>query len=195
MKLYLVRHGESENNLKGCYTGWADVSLTEKGVEDAKRIRSFFENKPVDKIYTSDLKRAKQTAEAVIPDCVYEETPVIREINVGDLSYKRFSDCEKIYGEEFKKNKAKINYAPYGGESAEAFTDRVKQFLKILEQSESECVVAFSHGGFLRATLRYIIGHNISSEVVKCTNCTIGVFEYKNGKWLFNSWITPSELK
>lgn len=150
MKLYIIRHGESENNVKRCYTGWADVSLTEKGFKDAEGIQNFFRNKHFDKIYTSDLKRVKQTAETVIPDCTYEETSILREINVGELEGKAFKYLLKTYGEDFKKNRANMDFSSYGGESAEEFMNRLKQFMDKMEQSEEKTVAAFSHGGFLR---------------------------------------------
>ena len=88
MKLYVIRHGESETNLSGCYTGHLQVPLTEKGIKEAESVHPFLSGINFDKIYSSDLIRAKRTAEAAIPGCVYEETPLLREVDLGELSGK-----------------------------------------------------------------------------------------------------------
>ena len=90
MKLYLIRHGESETNLAGHYTGWSQVNLTPKGVRDAEGIRPTLEGIKFDKIFSSDLIRAMTTAETAIPGCTYETTHLLREVNVGNLALKPF---------------------------------------------------------------------------------------------------------
>ena len=57
MRLYVIRHGESENNLKKCWTGWYDAPLTEKGRQDARKAGTFLQGITFDKIYASDLSR------------------------------------------------------------------------------------------------------------------------------------------
>ena len=69
MKLYLIRHGESETNLAGHYTGWSQVNLTEKGVRDAEGVRPIIQNIKFDNIFSSDLILAMKTAETAIPGC------------------------------------------------------------------------------------------------------------------------------
>ena len=189
MKLYLIRHGESENNNSGCYTGWADVNLTEKGIEDAKRTRKYISDIEFDKIYSSDLARAKKTAEVAIPGCVYEETSLIREINLGKLQGNKIADCPQIFGEEFSKHVAEQNYNPYGGENITEFRNRIAAFLDIVSKSNFENVAAFCHGGILRRTRDDILGVNIPRKLMPCFNCAILVLEYKNENWFVHSWI------
>ena len=83
MKVFVVRHGESETNRNACWTGWMDVALTQKGREDATLARRLLSGVKFDKIYASDLQRAKCTAEIAIPGCQYETSALLREINVG----------------------------------------------------------------------------------------------------------------
>ena len=65
--LYISRHGESEWNTLGRWTGWTDVSLTEKGVNDAKAVgRPFLQGISFDAVYTSDLKRTHETLDALM---------------------------------------------------------------------------------------------------------------------------------
>ena len=63
MKIYLMRHSESQDDLINCYGGMADWDLTEGGIKTVEKFRSTFENFGVEKIYTSPLKRAWKTAE------------------------------------------------------------------------------------------------------------------------------------
>ena len=189
MKLYLVRHGESENNKQGLYTGWTDAHLTEKGFEDARKVRKYISDIKFDKIYSSDLIRAKKTAETAIPGCVYEETPLLREINLGDLEGKKISLCPEIFGEEYLKNIAEINYKPYGGENYDEFMERIKKFLKMVSKSGYENVAAFAHGGFLRRCAYSILGMTIPTKVFPCKNCAIEILEYKDGEWKIHSLI------
>lgn len=181
MKLYLIRHGESENNIKKVYTGWMDVSLTEKGFADARGIRPLLERVRFDKIYTSDLLRAKQTAQTAIPDCVCEETPLLREINVGDAAGVHYS----------KITVQNHDFTPYHGENDVAFYARVKQFMDKALQSGAENVAAFTHAGVLRAVLCTVLQAKIAGANFFCGNCTTAIFDYTDGKWRLQSWITP----
>ena len=83
MKLYVIRHGESENNVKECFTGWMDVDPTEKGIADAQKAGKLLEGVSFDRIYASDLRRAMDTAKSAIPGCTPIPEPLLREISVG----------------------------------------------------------------------------------------------------------------
>ena len=82
MKLYMVRHGQSETNLSRCFTGWSQVNLTEQGIADAKRAGEYLKGISFDRIYSSDLIRAVQTAQNAIPGCVPVQLPCLREIGL-----------------------------------------------------------------------------------------------------------------
>ena len=86
MRIWIVRHGESENNKKALWTGWFDAPLTDKGREDAKGAGKLLFGVNFDKVYSSDLSRAKETAEIAISGAKPIVTPLLREINVGSLA-------------------------------------------------------------------------------------------------------------
>ena len=88
MKVWVIRHGESVTNRDGLWTGWYDAALTEKGKQDATLAREYLSKVKFDKIYSSDLQRARNTAEIAIPGCVYETDASLREVNVGDIAGK-----------------------------------------------------------------------------------------------------------
>ena len=95
MKLYLVRHGQTEANLNRTHSGWGDVCLTEKGREQARRIGKILEKIDFDKIYTSDLSRAVDTGRLALPDREAELCKTVREINVGNLARRRIHTKQK----------------------------------------------------------------------------------------------------
>ncbi len=181
MKLYVIRHGESETNIKNVYSGWMDVALTEKGIADAKGAQKLLSGIQFDKIYTSDLIRAKKTAETAIPGCVYEETPLLREINVGDLAGKPGGTVPI----------QNFDFTPYGGENREMVRERLQEFLKKLESENLQTVAAFSHAGCLREMVDFILGVKIPNKSLLCQNCTVVILEYDGEDWKMHSWINP----
>lgn len=66
MKIYLVRHGETTLNARGCYYGRTDVCLSGRGRRQAEELRNFFGQVPLDAVVTSPLKRAAETAEIIL---------------------------------------------------------------------------------------------------------------------------------
>lgn len=187
MKLYVIRHGQSENNLLGRYTGWADVSLTRQGVREAERAGEMLKGISFDKIYSSDLTRARQTAQAAIPGCTYETTELLREINVGSLAGRSFASLTA----QERSDMLKSGFEPFGGEKRKDFCDRLRAFLRQTEQLDCENVAAFSHAGCLRTMLNEVVGCRLEYSAVCCENCAMAVFAFEKGVWKLHSWINP----
>jgi len=189
VRLYLIRHGESENNVKGCWTGWQDVNLTDKGIDDAKSVKKHFEDVQFDRIYSSDLNRAIKTAEMAVPGCIYIKTELLREINVGSLSGEKFEIGISKFGEDLTKNINNGDYTAYGGESTEQLDVRIKKFIKMLERDNLKTVAAFTHVGMMRRFIKNVINLEFSAEKVICKNCAIAILDYTDRKWNLHSWI------
>ena len=185
MKLYIIRHGESETNREKCWTGWLDAPLTDKGKADAERAGKIIGGVSFDKVYASDLMRACQTAEIALGGREYEKDVLLREVNLGSIGGKKID----TYSAEERKAFWKNGYASYGGETNEQFRDRIAEFFKKAESFEYENVAVFSHSGWLRGALAFVLESPLAKERVICNNCAIGVFEYKNGVWKLYSWI------
>ena len=106
-KLILIRHGQSEWNLKNLFTGWADVDLTEQGqieAENAGRIIADLDFN-IDLAFTSVLKRAINTLQIILKKIHHKEIPIIRdwrlnERNYGALQGLNKSETAEKYGEE-----------------------------------------------------------------------------------------------
>ena len=179
MKLYIVRHGESETNKNGLWTGWLDVPLTEKGLSEADGAKAILSGIKFDKVYSSDLSRAMKTCERALGNIPYEATPVLREINVGNIAGKPIS----VLSDEDRAIVAKEGYVKFDGEAKSDFRIRVNEFLNMAVKSGAENVAAFSHAGFLHTALCIVLGAEISRKNIVCNNCTVAVFEYQNGTW------------
>ena len=186
MKLYFIRHGESETNLAGHYTGWSQVNLTEKGVRDAEGVRPILEGIKFDKIFSSDLIRAMTTAETAIPGCTYETTHLLREVNVGNLALKPFPPS----GDPRRKLMVD-GFAPFGGESYEELRARVAEFLEMAKTLDCDTVAAFTHAGFLRQVLSIVLSATVSKMNFVCSNCCIVILELRQGNWMLSGIINP----
>ena len=188
MKLYMVRHGQSETNLAKKFTGWSQVNLTEKGIADARRAGEFLKGLTFDRIYSSDLIRALQTAQNAIPGCEPIQLPLLREIGLGSLEMRPIEDCIAEYGEAFVIHRRDYNFAPYGGENRDMIEERMRQFLQMLENDPCEQAVAFGHAGTLHTALDVVLGTRLDRSHLPCRNGSVAMFEYENGRWLLRLW-------
>ena len=185
MKVWIIRHGESETNRAGQWTGWLDVQLTEKGREDAAKAGALLAKTSFDKIYASDLCRAKSTVEIAIPGCKYEATPMLREINVGNLAGKPLSAARDSNNQPMNLD----GYGNFDGETVAQFRERITAFVHILESENCENIALFSHRGYLIRFLEIVLGMEVPSKKICCNNCAIAVFEYADSAWKLHSWI------
>ncbi len=188
MKLYMIRHGESEANRLRRHAGWGQVPLSEKGMLQAEAAGQKLKGIPFGRVIASDLKRAMQTCEIALPGCTYEKNPLLREISVGELSGRNAQECQALYGDAYIENKQRQDFTPYGGENREMLIRRAADFLRQAEQFQEEYVAAFTHEGVLRTVLEQILQAPRLRQRLLCGNCCIAVFEYTEGIWRLDGW-------
>ena len=188
MKLYMVRHGQSETNLAGKYTGWAQVNLTEQGIADAKRAGRYLSGLHFDRVYSSDLVRAVQTAQIAIPGCEPVQLPELREIGLGTLEMRPVAECIAQYGQQHVEDRRNYEFTRYGGENNEILRRRVARFFQMLEDDPCECAVAFAHAGVLQCALDIVLGQPVDRSHLHCANGSIALFAYKNNAWKLEGW-------
>ena len=194
MKLYLIRHGQSEANINHAHAGQADSPLTEKGRQDAISAGKILKTVSFNKVYTSDLSRAACTQKLALPDAEAEKLSLIREINIGkELEGEIVKACEEKYGESYKKNRDEYNFKPYGGENYEMLEKRAEEFLNMIAEESENRIAAFSHGGFINAVLGLVLGCRVTNVNSLSNNCGVSVFEFKDGKWRLHRWNTTAE--
>lgn len=190
MKLYLVRHGQSETNLKKIHGGCLDVPLTEQGKADAKSAGNLLQDIPFNKVYTSDLIRAIQTADIALPKYEKKQSPLLREICLGELEGRKSEDCLKQYGENYLIQKANRNFGDFGGENYDEHVKRAKTFLDMVASEEDINVAAFCHEGTIKCMLDIVlqIGHWVNIKNVLCSNGSVTILDYKKGHWRLCQW-------
>jgi 2,3-bisphosphoglycerate-dependent phosphoglycerate mutase len=160
--LVLVRHGQSEWNLKNLFTGWRDVDLTEKGVAEAREAGRKLKAQGLkfDVAYTSVLKRAQRTLSLALEELGQSNIPVIKdqalnERDYGDLSGLNKDDARAKWGEEqVHMWRRSYDIAPPGGESLKDTLARTLPYYvtEILPRVlRGERVLVAAHGNSLRA--------------------------------------------
>jgi 2,3-bisphosphoglycerate-dependent phosphoglycerate mutase len=160
--LVLVRHGQSEWNLKNLFTGWRDVDLTDAGVAEARTAGKRLKEQKIkfDVAFTSSLKRAQRTLDLILEEMGQTGIPIIRnqalnERDYGDLVGLNKDDARKKWGDEqVLKWRRSYDVAPPGGESlkdtvARALPYFVQEILPRVLRGERTLVAA--HGNSLRA--------------------------------------------
>ena len=184
MKVYVVRHGQSETTLSGKRAGQTDVKLTDQGYKDAMEARRKLCGIRFDRVFSSDLVRAVETARTAIPGVEPETVRELREIDVGRIAGNTNAECRAIFGELFAEYYPKHNYIPFGGEDLPMLKARVFRFMESLESIEGcENIAVFAHGGSIRAMLCYAFGADLGWEKFHTDNCGVSVLEYRDGFW------------
>jgi 2,3-bisphosphoglycerate-dependent phosphoglycerate mutase len=182
--LVLVRHGQSEWNLKNLFTGWRDVDLTEVGVQEAEKAGRALKAQGVnfDIAFTSALKRAQRTLDIMLDEMGQRKIPVIRnqalnERDYGDLSGLNKDDARKKWGEEQVHIwRRSFDIAPPGGESLRDTAARVLPYYiqEILPRvMRGERVLVAAHGNSLRALVMVLDCH--TKESILKLNIDTGV--------------------
>ncbi len=162
--LVLVRHGKSEWNEKGLWTGWRDIPLNPIGVEEAKKTGEALHDIHFDYAYTSALIRAKQTLDEILQ--VIDQHPqvtenkALNERDYGDYTEKnKWQVKEEVGEEEFQKIRRSWDYPPPNGESLKMVYDRaIPYFQEEIEPKlkEGKNVLIAAHGNSLRALVKYL---------------------------------------
>jgi broad specificity phosphatase PhoE len=157
VKLTLIRHGSTEWNASRRFQGRTDVPLSAEGRQQAHAIAAALRGERIDRIYTSDLSRAVETAR-IVADSVAAEVVVDRRLREFD-----FGRWEGLTWEEIVVNDPQVaaagskvakRYAPEGGETFEVVCGRIRSFLEELEARDGDTSIAVvTHAGALHAAL------------------------------------------
>lgn len=175
--LILVRHGQSEWNLKNLFTGWRNPDLTEKGVEEARAAGKLLKARGLvpDLYYTSALKRAQSTLDLMLEEMGIDNVTIVRnqalnERDYGDLAGLNKDDARAKWGEEQVHIwRRSYDVAPPGGESLKDTAARTLPYYEaeILPHVKAgKTVLVAAHGNSLRAMVMAIEGLS-PEEIIK----------------------------
>ncbi len=180
MKLYVARHGETEWNSLDKICGRTDLNLTEKGICQAhdlgKRMRE--ENKIPDVIIVSPMKRAQQTARAVLEELPKKDIEFFTDERLIEMDYGIYEGMPRLT-EGFLENKGNFAVKYPNGESQLMAAARVYPLIdEIKAKYKDKTVMLVCHGGICRIIHTYF--NNLpNSEFLKwsATNCCLSEYE------------------
>ncbi|MEM7818630.1 MAG: histidine phosphatase family protein [Candidatus Aenigmatarchaeota archaeon] len=156
MRILLVRHAETEGNRKGIFLGSIDESLNENGRKQAEKLAKRLKKEKIDVIFSSKLKRAKETAEIINK---YHNLPIkfdelLKERNFGIFQGRpkeEFFNALKESGKEFHE------FLPEKGESCQEVQNRsIKFFNKVVKKYQNKTVLVVTHASVIVELLFYL---------------------------------------
>ncbi|MFA6023357.1 MAG: histidine phosphatase family protein [Candidatus Pacearchaeota archaeon] len=186
MKLYIVRHAQSNRNI-GVHSD-IDTGLSDIGYEQAKRLGIYFKKVKLDKIYCSDLKRTKDTLKEILPyvnkvPVVY--TSEIREHNMGVYA-ENGKDDWKLYAEDAEKAGLSLfEFKPKRGESQmENYNKMGKFYQKLLKKHKNDKILIVNHSMAGRHLILNALGLDINErKYFGISNASVSVLDIdRNGK-------------
>ncbi|MGI6722111.1 MAG: histidine phosphatase family protein [Anaerovoracaceae bacterium] len=178
MKVYLIRHGETDMNIEHRLQGRTDWPLNENGRRQARGARKELQQRGVtcDRIYCSPLDRALETCELVSgvsrDDFIIDDR--IIEMNMGAYETLVYEDLGEAFMHSYFKDPEHYQ-PPEGGEDYHTLIARVGDFLdELAEKRPGESVLVVSHGGAIHAMLAYIEGIDLADFwKQRVGNCSI----------------------
>ncbi|MCX6381142.1 MAG: histidine phosphatase family protein [Armatimonadetes bacterium] len=191
-QIYLIRHGITDWNRDSRMQGQTDIPLNEEGLEQARRIAERLANlsSPPQRIVSSDLSRARQTAETVAQrlNLCIETTPLLRETNLGDWEGLTHNEIiERGDAELFARYQENsfINRPPNAETLESAWERMVSALAQIKARYPSESIAIVGHGGSLRVLIYDALGAPVSSvNRIWLANASLSIIEerFREGK-------------
>lgn len=175
-KIYLIRHGQTEFNLRGIVQGSGiDSSLNETGISQSEAFYSVYKDVAFDKIYTSVLKRSQQSVGAFIQNGIaHQALAGLNEINWGNKEGMNITPDEDAYYhwllQQWQQNNTSLRIE--GGESPDEVALRQKPVLDlILNNPDEKTVLICMHGRAIRILLCQLLNYPL---------CAMDLFEHRN---------------
>lgn len=193
MRIIFVRHGETVFNADSRYQGHTDAPLSDLGRRQAERVAERLSGEQVAAIYSSDLSRALDTAEAVARRL---SLPVItdarlRECSFGDWEALTVNEIAERYPDLFENyRRDSVTHRPPNGERLEALQERVAQaVIEIVERHPNDTVVIATHGGPIRGFLCRALDMPLESfRKVNLHNGSLTILALDSeGKWFLEA--------
>lgn len=167
MKLVLVRHGVSEQNIGDMVSGGnSNPKLTAEGVENIKKVAQRIDEDKIDLVYASPLNRAYETARLLVPNKSIQTDNRLKEMDFGAWDGKHANELRKDYPDAFDfMGMFNNNYAKYAtnSESYDDITKRAGEFLEELKPlGSNKTILIVCHGVTIRGFLSAIFGLDTS---------------------------------
>jgi broad specificity phosphatase PhoE len=186
-RILLARHGETDWNRDGRWQGHTDRPLNDVGRGQARALGSHLAGMEIDLLYSSDLSRARQTAEAAELATGLEAVvdADLREVDVGEwagCTREQARERDPAWYREWVDG-AVVGYR--GGETyAELHRRSVRAFHRVLEAGAGRTAVVVCHGGNIRAIVSEVVGLGADQRwrVAAVANCSLTAIERRGGR-------------
>lgn len=199
-RICLIRHGETSWNAEHRLQGHQDIPLNATGEAQAKAAAFALHEQPFAAIYSSDLARARVTAETIAQasgQSVHIE-PGLRERHFGTFQGLTRDEADRLYPGEYARLRMREPDAhpPGGGESLLVFGMRVRNTLQsIVSRHENESILLVSHGGCLDVIYRMVTGKPLDEpRDFPLGNATVNWIASDNGNWRLITWDERTHL-
>ena len=186
MKIYLIRHAETEWNVSKKLQGWGDGPLTEKGKLQSSLLGKRLRTIKFNSVYCSTSGRARTTLNIALNNADAEYLDSLREISLGTWEGKEQSEIEKINPVQFDNFwHHPEKFAVEGGETFSDVCKRTGEILRKLAQKEQNDFIIMSHTIAIRAMTASVLGKDVSQiwdgEYLKPTSITC--LDYTSGNF------------
>ncbi len=152
--IYVLRHGDLGDSVKGRYLGQADVPLSDRGFMQAEARAAFFrkENITFKKIFSSDLSRCMETARVIAGMQEIHPVPGLRETNLGLWELQKKEDIKRDFPQEWESYGSDPFFRPPNGETLAEFSARVLKVFTSIAMEQGP-VLAVTHAGVIRCLI------------------------------------------
>lgn len=182
MKIYLIRHGQTDWNVAGKIQGKTDIPLNETGRRQAACLAKGMEHRPVAQIFSSDLIRARETARAIgeSQHVEVETLSGLEEIGFGKWEGMTLEQIQVVFPEEYEKwCENPVTVAPPGGESLSQIKERCRRVMEeILKRAKGDFAIV-SHGAMLAYVVEYLMRNDPNDQEIIVGNASITTIQYE----------------
>jgi broad specificity phosphatase PhoE len=195
MRLYFIRHGESEANIQHVISNYGShFGLTEHGQQQVHVLAERLKDLPITTMYSSPVLRAMDTADILYQslDLPYRVTEALREYKCGILEGKSDEESWRLHRQYYEDWTLRHDYLskPEGGESFVDIQNRFLPFIESLKRDDDEDILLVGHGGLFHLMLPLILT-NIDNEFVNShgiglTDCIIA--ELRTDEFVCLQW-------
>ncbi|MDI6688960.1 MAG: histidine phosphatase family protein [Actinomycetota bacterium] len=189
LRLFLIRHGETQWNVESKYLGSTDLGLTERGKHQTLALARRLRGESLNSIYSSSSKRALTTAQAIadIHGLEIKVLPQMNEINYGEWEGLTYDEINRDYPQFMERWAAGEEGLPPGGESLPSFKSRVSEGLQLVIENMKGKVVMVTHAGPIRVVICEILGLDFSNFwKIKQDSAALNVIDFYDGKGIIS---------
>lgn len=182
MKIYLIRHGQTDWNVAGKIQGRTDIPLNDTGRRQAQCLARGMEKRLVVQVFTSTLKRAEETARVIAQSQQIDVEPIpdLQEIGFGCWEGLTLKEIQQQYPKEYERWCINpVTVAPPGGELQAEIRQRCCRVMERIQKQAKGDFAIVSHGAMLAYIVEYLMREHPLEEEIIVENASITTIQYQ----------------